>query len=250
MLDRRAGLLWPTVFSALGFVFLLGLGTWQLQRMAWKEGLIAQIEQRVVAPPTPFAEVLGRAAKGENLEYTRVRVVGRFIPRQERLLWVAAVTGPGWHVYTPLVSQEGSVVIVNRGYVPDARRDPASRPEPEVSGDVTLVGLLRGPEVKTAFTAENNIARNIWHWRDLDGMAQSMRLDPGRSVAPFFLDAEKGSPAGALGPQGGVTRLEIPNNHLQYVVTWYGLAATLVGVYIAFARARLQRVREETSTAT
>ena len=248
MLDRRAGLLWPTVFSALALAVLIGLGTWPLQRMAWNDGRIAQLEQRVVAAPTPFADVLERAAKGEDLEYSRVRVAGRLIPGQERLLWVATATGPGWHVYAPLVTREGPVVIINRGYVPDARRDPASRPEPEVAADVTLVGLLRAPEVKTAFTADNNVSRNIWHWRDLAGMAQSMQLDPGQRVAPFFLDAEKGSPAGALGPQGGVTRLEIPNNHLQYVVTWYGLAVTLVGVYVAFARARLQRVREETLT--
>ena len=141
-------------------------------------------------------------------------------------------------------------MIVNRGFVPDARREASSRPEPELAGEVTLVGLLRKPEVMATFTPENNVARNIWHWRDLAGMAASMVPDAKAELAPFFLDAEKGSPAGRLGPQGGVTRLENANNHLQYAVTWYGIAATLIGVYVAFLRVRLQRVREDASQAT
>jgi surfeit locus 1 family protein len=252
MSGRQAGLFWPTVLSVVALAILIGLGTWQMQRLAWKNNLIAQIEARVAAAPVPFTEALERARRGEDLEYTRVAVTGQFIPGRERHLWVASAAGPGWHVYAPMVTRGGAgpVVIVNRGFVPDARRAAASRPEPGLADEVTLVGLLRKPEVKTAFTPDNDVARNIWHWRDLVGMAQSMVPETATPLAPFFLDAEKGARAGPLGPQGGVTRLEIANNHLQYAMTWYGLAATLVGVYVAFARARLQRVREDAPSAT
>jgi len=245
--DRKTGLLWPTVLSVLALAVLLGLGTWQMQRLAWKNNLIAQIEARVVAAPLPFTEALERARKGEDLEYTRVAVTGSFMPGRESHLWVASTAGPGWHVYAPMATQGGAgpVVIVNRGFVPDARRQASARPEPGLAGDVTLIGLLRRSEVKATFTPDNDVARNIWHWRDLAGMARSMVPEADTRLAPFFLDAEQGAPAGPLGPRGGVTRLEIANNHLQYAMTWYGLAATLVGVYVAFARSRLQRVRED-----
>jgi len=248
---RNLGLFWPTVLSAIALVALIGLGAWQMQRLAWKNNLIAQIESRVVAAPMPFTEALERARKGEDLEYTRVAVSGQFMPGIERHLWVASSAGPGWHIYAPMATQGGAgpVLIVNRGFVPDARRAASSRPEPALAGEVALVGLLRKPEVSATFTPDNDVARNIWHWRDLAGMARSMLPEAKTRVALFFLDAEKGSPAGPLGPQGGVTRLEIANNHLQYAMTWFGIAATLIGVYVAFARSRLQRVREDTSRA-
>lgn len=245
MAGGRSGLLWPTVASALALIVLIGLGTWQMQRLAWKNHLIAQIEARVVAAPIAFTEALERTAKGEDLEYARVAVTGRFMPDRERHLWVATTAGPGWHIYAPLATEAGPVVIVNRGFVPDARRAASLRPEPELAGEVALVGLLRKPEVLATFTPENDVARNIWHWRDLAGMSASMMPDAKGRVAPFFLDAEKGARAATLGPRGGVTRLEIANNHLQYAVTWYGIAATLVGVYVAFVRGRLQRGRED-----
>lgn len=250
MAVRKAGLLWPTVLSVGALAVLIGLGTWQMQRLAWKNNLISQIEERVVAAPVPFEEALERARKGEDLEYTRVAVSGSFMPGRERHLWVATSAGPGWHVFAPLVTRAGPIVVVNRGFVPDARRAASTRPEPRLTGEVMLVGLFRKPEVKATFTPDNDVARNIWHWRDLAGMAQSMLPETGNQLAPFFLDAEKGAPAGPLGPKGGVTRLEIANNHLQYAMTWYGLAVTLVGVYLAFARARLQRGREDAFPAT
>lgn len=242
--DRKAGLFWPSVLSAFTLVALLGLGTWQVQRLNWKNGLIAQIEARVHAPPVPLEDALAAVRRGADLEYTRVAVKGRWVPGIERYLWAPASAGPGWHVYAPLKTASGSVVIVNRGFVPDAHRDPTTRPEPAQAGDVSLVGLLRMPEPKGTFTPENDAARNIWYWRDVGGMARSMLPDADAEVAPFAIDAEAGS-AQPPGPQGGVTRLELPNSHLQYALTWYGLAATLVGVYVAFVWSRLQRDRED-----
>lgn len=246
----KAGLMLPTILTIAALAVLIALGTWQLQRKAWKDGLIAQISARTTAPPIAFDDALARALKGEDLEYTRVSVTGRWVAGGEAHLWAPAVAGPGWHVYHPLATRAGPTVIVNRGFVPDARRDPASRPEPEVAAEIMIVGLLRKSEIKAMFTPDNAPERNIWYWRDLDAMARTLIPHSTTTLAPFFLDAEKGSPASRLGPQGGVTRLDVPNTHLQYAMTWYGLALTLVGVYTAFAWGRLQRRRETDPSAT
>jgi len=241
---RKPGLLWPTIASAVALAVLLGLGTWQVQRLQWKNSLIAQIAERTHASPLPLADALAAVRRGDDLEYSRVAVTGRWVPGVERYLWAPSSSGSGWHVYAPLKTQAGPVVIVNRGLVDDAHRDPATRPEPSQSSDVSLIGLLRMPEHKNAFTPDNDVARNVWYWRDVDGMARSMfPVAEASTVAPFALDAEAGGPPPPA-PQGGVTRLNIPNSHLQYAATWYGLAATLVGVYVAFAWSRLQRGRE------
>lgn len=246
---RGTGLLWPSIFSAFVLAVLLGLGTWQLQRLHWKNGLIAQIEARVHASPVPLTDALAGLGRGDDLEYTRVAVTGRWVPGIERYLWAPASSGPGWHVYAPLKTAAGLVVLVNRGFVPDARRDPATRPEPAEAGEVSLIGLLRMPEAKHMFTPDNDVERNIWYSRDISGMAQSMAGSVGAAIAPFAIDAEAGATQ-SPGPQGGVTRLELPNSHLQYAVTWYGLAATLVGVYVAFVWSRLQRDREDVRPTT
>jgi len=247
--DRRTGLLWPSIFSAFALVVLLGLGTWQVQRLQWKNGLIAQIEARVHAVPISLADALAAVKRGDDLEYARVKVTGTWIPGVEWHLWAPSSNGPGWHVYAPLKTNGGTVVIVNRGFVPDALRNPATRPEPSSPNEETLVGLLRMPEPKHLFTPDNDLARNVWYSRDIGAMARAMPVGAGADVAPFALDAEAGS-APPPAPQGGVTRLELPNSHLQYAVTWYGLAATLVGVYVAFVRSRLQRDREDAGSAT
>ncbi|MBS0240553.1 MAG: SURF1 family protein [Proteobacteria bacterium] len=234
---KSAGLLWPTVATALAMALLISLGNWQWHRKNWKEGLIAKIDARVHAAPMELGEALRRAKAGEDLEYTRVRAVGRFLPGIERYYWAAGPDGSGWHVYAPLATPDG-VVVINRGYVPDRDRDPARRPEP-AGGTREIVGLLRKPEMKGMFAPDNDPVRNMWYWRDLAGMVRSMPTVDGGTVAPFFLEAEKGLEKPPL-PQGGVTRLEIPNNHLQYVLTWYGFAAALAGVYAVFAWGRLK----------
>src|SRR5690606_24845286 len=127
-------------------VVLLGLGTWQVQRLHWKNGLIGQINTRVHAAPVPLADVLQAVKRGEDLEYTRVAVTGEWVPGIERYLWAPSVHGSGWHVYAPLKTNAGSILIVNRGFVPDTHRDPATRIETGQSGDISLIGLLRMPE--------------------------------------------------------------------------------------------------------
>lgn len=231
-----ARLLWPTVGAAMGLAVLIGLGTWQLQRKAWKEGIIAKIETRVLAPPADLVPLLTASQPDNDLEYTHVRVRGRYLHDKERYVYAPQQTGLGWHVLTPLATDSGPVVWINRGFVPDERRAPETRKDGLVDGEVTVTGLLREPRTG-AFTPANDVARNIWHWADIAGLtASAFTARP--SVLPAVVEADASeTPPGGL-PQGGVTRLKIPNRHLEYALTWYGLAATLIGVFAVFARGR------------
>ena len=239
MLTKAKGLLWPAVMTVVGVAFLIGLGTWQMQRLAWKQGLIGAIAERTHAVPVPLAAVEGRAAEGGDPEYARVTVEGRLLNDHELHFYAFDERlGPGYHVVTPLKRADGSIVFVNRGFVPQDRKDPATRAAGQPTGDVKIVGLVRAPSPAGLFTPDNDPAKNTWYWYDLDAMAAAA-LAPGKSpVVPFIVDAEvdPGLPGGF--PKGGVTRLELPNRHLEYALTWYGLAAALVAVFAAFAVTR------------
>jgi surfeit locus 1 family protein len=239
---RKARLFWPTLAALAGLAVLFGLGTWQLERKRWKEELIARITARVHADAVPLASVTAAPVDKTDLEYTRVSVSGRFLHDKEQYRYAPSTSGQGWHVYTPLQTPEGSLVWINRGFVPDMRKIPATRLKGQVEGDVEVRGLIRLPPRPGLFAAQNDPAHNIWYWPDIAGMtAAAFRGRPDAAkVLPLVVEADaKPAPPGGL-PAGGVTRLDIPNRHLEYALTWYGLAATLVGVYLAFSISRLR----------
>jgi surfeit locus 1 family protein len=235
-------LVWPAVATLVGVAFLIGLGTWQMRRLAWKEGLIGAIAERTHAPPVALATVEARAAEGGDPEYARVTVDGWFLNDHELYFYAFDESlGPGYHVLTPMKRADGSIVFVNRGFVPLDRKDPATRAAGQPSGDVEIVGLVRAPQPPKLFTPDNDPAKNIWYWYDLPAMTAAALAGGDARVVPLIVDAEA-NPAlpGGL-PKGGVTRVELPNRHLEYALTWYGLAAALVGVFVAFAAGRWQR---------
>ena len=245
---RNARLFWPTLAALAGLAVLIGLGTWQMERKRWKEGLLAQIAARVHAEPVPVAAALERAGgKGEAVpEYTHVSVTGRFNHAKERYLYAPTPAGLGWHVYTPLEIAGSKVIWINRGLVPDVRKAPATRHKGQVEGGVEVRGLVRHPSLPGSFAARNDPDHNLWYWPDLGAMTVSAfpnaSPDALPQVLPFVIEADAGpAPPGGL-PRGGVTRLSLPNRHLEYALTWYGLAATLVGVYLAFVISRLRFV--------
>lgn len=235
--DKR--LIWPGVATLVGVVLLCALGTWQLQRLAWKEGLVADIAARAHGAPVSIAVVEERAARGDDVEYTRVAVDGAFANDREIHLYALDESGgPGFHVITPLRLADGTIVLVNRGFVPNDLKDPARRGAGQLSGTVSVTGLVRHGDRQGTFIPANDVTRNIWYWRDMDAMAGAAAGADASRVHRFVIDAEaEPAPPGGW-PRGGVTRLELPNRHLEYALTWYGLAAALVGVFLAFAASR------------
>jgi surfeit locus 1 family protein len=240
---RQAGLVWPGVLAAAGFAVLIGLGSWQMSRKAWKEGLLAQIGARAHAEPVELSQALRRWHEGDDVEYLHVRLRGRFLHARERHVFtVDERLGPGFNIYTPLETPERRLVLVNRGFVPAPLKEPSTRSAGQVEGEVTLTGLVRRPALRSPFTPDSEPGRNLFYWPDYPNMLASAQPAGASNLtpAPFFLDADA-EPANSGGfPHGGVTRLTLPNRHLEYALTWYGLALTLAGVFASFARARLR----------
>ncbi len=229
------GLLAPAV---LAFALLLALGTWQIERKAWKEGLIASLTERLAAPPSalpapPSWPTLDRARD----EYRRVKFSATFDHGKESLVYAAAsvfrpdVSGVGYWVFTPARLADGSVVMVNRGFVPERRQDPATRADGQIAAPVEMVGALRWPEARHWFTPDDDPRHNLWFVRDPLAMANAKGL---RAVAPFYVEQESPVPPGGL-PQPGKLAVRLRNAHLQYALTWYGLALVLVVVFVAWA---------------
>jgi surfeit locus 1 family protein len=237
---RHAGLVWPTLFGLAALAVLVGLGTWQLQRLYWKEALIAKIAARVKAEPVALSHALRTSAEGGDVEYAHVVARGRFHHDKERYLYAPAKSGLGWHVYTPLELAPGSIVWVNRGFVPDALKDPKARPGAGApDGQGGIAGIVRLRPQPGLFRPQNDPARNLWYWPDAAAMTGSAFGSQSVETAPFTIDADLAAGADTW-PRGGTTRIDLPNRHLEYAVTWYGLALTLIGVYAAFAVGRLR----------
>jgi len=235
----------PTLAALCALAVLIGLGMWQLDRKAWKENLISTITARLAAtpvvgvPPRSQWQTLERA----QMEYRRVTVPVEFLNDQEALVYTIGsalrpdVKGLGYWVFTPARLPGGSIVVVNRGFVPAERKDPATRREGQVSGPVDIVGVLRWPDERGLFTPDDEPQHNIWYVRDPAVIGPAKHWG---SVAPFFIDLETPEPPGGL-PRAGPVELRLPDNHLQYALTWFGLALTLVGVYVAFMISRFRR---------
>jgi len=228
---RTASLLKLTLATLMGVALLVGLGVWQLQRLQWKEGLIARVEARTKSEPLSLERAIALAREARDLSYTPVTAEGRYHHALERYLYALSPEGePGWHVITPLETVKGTMVLVDRGFVPNALRDPATRKQGEVQEVVTVTGLVRQSEAPTIFVPDNEPDKNQWFSRDLPAMARSMFPGGTVQVAPFFLEAKASEVPGGW-PQGGQTRLSFPNNHQQYAITWFGLAFCLVVIY-------------------
>jgi surfeit locus 1 family protein len=238
---RRAGLLWPTAASLALLLVLTGLGSWQLERKEWKEALLATIAARVAAPAVDLARAEAMARAGDDIAYLHILARGRFLHDKERYRYAPTAAGLGWHVYTPLELAPDRVVWVNRGFVPDANRARDTRAAGLVAGEVEVSGLVRPYRKKGVFEPNNDVARNLWYWPDFEAMSSSAFA----SIAgpPFAIDADRSFAVPGGLPQGGVTRLQLPNRHLEYALTWYGLALTLIAVYFSLAAERLRRGR-------
>jgi surfeit locus 1 family protein len=236
--------LWLAVCAALLFAGFAALGTWQVERRAWKLDLIARVEQRVHAPavaaPAPDQWPTVSAAGDE---YRHVRIAGTFLHDRETLVQAATELGGGFWVLTPLRMADGRVVLVNRGFVPPEARERTARGAPESSGETVVTGLLRMTEPGGGFLRKNDPAGERWYSRDVQAIAAARGL---RDVAPFFVDVDVDADATEprTWPAGGLTVIAFHNSHLVYALTWYGLALMVLG---AAWFARRQNGRDEAS---
>lgn len=230
--STRSGPGWLVSILALAaFLILIALGTWQVQRLQWKEALLASIEERSQAEPVPIDRILALKAAGEPVEYRATEVTGRFLHEAEQFFFATHEGASGFYVYTPLERADGSIVFVNRGFVVMDLKNPDLRAEGQVEGVVTVSGLAREPlyEKPSWIVPDNDPAQNIFYWKDIDAFAENAGIERSR-VLDIFVDADEAANPGGW-PMGGVTIVNLPNNHLQYAVTWYGLAAALAGVF-------------------
>jgi surfeit locus 1 family protein len=210
---------------------LIGLGVWQVERLHWKEGLLASIDQSTHAAPLPIDEPRIRNLEGIRPPYMRVSLRGQFDHAKEAYLFGGDIAGnPGYHVITPFHAINGMTFLVDRGYVPSDKRDPATRPEGQVTGEQTVVGLLRLDEKPGLFTPAADVAHRVFYVRD--GMAIAKAI--GIQISDDSIIDADATPNPGGWPRGGQTIIDIPNNHLSYAFTWFGLAVVLMGIYIAY----------------
>ena len=238
---RRHGPLFTA--AAFGTIILVSLGFWQVQRLSWKEDVIAQIEARQHAPvkgAPPGAD--WPALQPDDYEYRHVAVVGTYQSAQSALVFRggspnAPGEGAGYHVLTPLRLPDGATILVNRGFAPQAAAADARANVPD--GAVSVTGLMRSPESRNLFTPADEPQKGVWYTRDPASIAAKFGLT---RVAPFSIDADA-DPKARGWPRPGATIVEIPNNHLSYALTWFGLAAALAGVTAAYLYSQRARPR-------
>ncbi|MFA9219422.1 MAG: SURF1 family protein [Sphingomonadaceae bacterium] len=245
------------IIATLMLAGFFALGTWQLFRLQWKLALIERVEQRVhAAPQAAPAPAQWAQVSAERHEYLHVRVSGRYLPASATQVLASTGRGIGYWVLTPLCSTDGSIVMVNRGFVPAGAGGWKAQPAPptasgpaacaSASGEqVSVTGLLRLSETASHALRQNEPARNYWYGRDLQAIASARGLPP---VAPYFIDADAAGeqPPLALSaapqPLGGMTLVQFPNNHLVYAVTWFALALMMAAaIYWVLRDARHAR---------
>jgi cytochrome oxidase assembly protein ShyY1 len=237
----RQGLLVPCLVALAAFLVLVGLGTWQLQRKAWKEGLVAAMHERLAAAPVDLPPASQWASLNvDSAEFRRVKFHAQFTEGRGVYVYVAGsalrddIKEPGYFAFAPARLDDGTAVVVNRGYIPMDQQTgwPA--------GTMEVVGYLRWPESRPWFLSDTNSASETWFVRDHRAMAAAKAWG---DVAPFYVDQESPVPASGL-PRPAALTVNLRNDHLQYAVTWFGLAAVLVGCFVAWLITRRRNAAE------
>ena len=241
---KRGSAITATVLAVVCVMILIGLGFWQLERKVWKENLIATVTSRIAQAPADFPPRANwPRLPQDDTEFSRVTFPAEFLAGQEALVYTAGspfrpdVKGPGYWVFAPAQLAGGSIVLVNRGFIPLDKKDPATRAEGNVRGSVDIVGAMRWPETRGLFTPADDPKTNVWYLRDLQAMAAEKKW---ATAAPFYIDQEGPVPPGSL-PLPAKIDVKLSDNHLQYAVTWFGLALGLAGVYLVWIAGRLRR---------
>jgi surfeit locus 1 family protein len=233
------------VSSFAGVLILLGLGVWQLERLEWKRGVLANLERAVSsdAPVLTLRQAEEMIERESSVDYLRVGIEGSFDNSAERFLFSVLDREPGWRVIAPLITREGRIVWVDRGFVPQALRSQDDRPGSLIAGETALVGLQRRPRPRGYFTPANQPSDNIWYWPDVPALNASLGPRPGVEPSKYIVEALPSPSAPAWPKAVAPAPAAIANNHLQYALTWFALAALLVVMTFML----LKRPRKENS---
>jgi surfeit locus 1 family protein len=224
-------LLWPTLITLPCVGILIAFGSWQVERLHWKQSLIDERAAALAADPIALPRDLSAP---EGLEFRRVVVRGKYL--HERELYVlnrAYKSRAGLHIITPLrrtAGAGGGVVLINRGWAPLDRRDPATRPGGQIAGQVEVTGIVRvGVTARGKFTPANDPVKGLWFAPDPRAMARAADV----AAPEIIIEAGPAKNIGGL-PLGGQTMTTLTNSHLSYVLTWYGLAIALIVIYLIY----------------
>jgi len=236
---RGPGFAVPAVFALVAVVIFIGLGSWQLQRKAWKEALIESLEQRLSTPPVdlPPRERWATLDPADD-EFRHVRFSAALLPSADALVYTSGsalrsdVSGAGYWVFAPARLPAGGLVVVNRGFVPQGWQDPAIRDAGSTPANAELVGVMRWPESRGAFSPKDDPGHNLWFVRDPVAIAAAKGWG---DIAPFYIELESPQPANGL-PRAGRLRANLRNEHFQYAITWYGLALVVVTMFVFWVR--------------
>ncbi len=235
--QRRRSVLLPALFTLFVVAGLISLGSWQIERKAWKEALIATLDRRLAAPPAPLPprSEWPRLSQDDD-EFRRVTFTAAFPPGEEARIYTSGsafrpdVSGPGYWIFAPARLPGGGVVVVDRGFLPEGMQEPAR----QSAAAIELTGVLRWPETPGLFTPKEEPARNLWFARDHRAIATAKNWG---AVAPFYVDLESPSPPGGL-PRPGPLVVNLRNEHFQYAITWFGLAAVVTVAFAFWLRSR------------
>lgn len=230
--------IWPVLAAAgLGIAMLCGLGTWQVQRLHWKEGLLAQLAAKAAADPVDLAEAARQQEQGLDTEFLKVHFSAVYGPGAELRLISSFDGGPGWTIITPAVTLDGRGLLVDRGQVPPEKLDSHGTPK----GDVEITGVIRRYlNGRARFDPDNDALKNQWYWWDIPAMLQAAHFPDAVKPEVFVVQLLPDTAADAL-PRPPEPRANLSNNHLGYAITWFGLALALLAVTAIYLRGQMKK---------
>ena len=221
----------PTIFTLVTIIILLALGTWQLKRLYWKNNLVTEITER--GKMSPLTILAHDKIDIDAMRYRKVSVTGHFLHDKEVHLFTGAreMRGKnGYNIITPLEQEDGSVILVDRGWVPAEKKERASRADNLPSGELSVVGMLQSGEHPGIFTPKNNIDKNLWFWIDIPAIAGFA----GKALQNVYVRVLQNENDGNILPIAGKDTIEIRNDHLEYAIIWYSLALALLVIYLIY----------------
>ncbi|MCX7347964.1 MAG: hypothetical protein NTZ54_00045 [Alphaproteobacteria bacterium] len=224
---ERPPRIWPVVIATiLGLAILVTLGVWQVNRLAWKEVLLAQLAANAAAPAVDLKTAFNMSRAGSNVEFVRVKFTGTYKNDASMKMLSGYDGGQGWTIITPAASSDGWAVIVDRGRLPGQMLEHFQ----QLDGPQEIEGVLRThPYGQGLFDPANDPKANMWYWWDVQGMVAAIGLPADLKPYPFAVQLVP-TGNGVDFPRPQEPKADLANNHLGYAITWFGLALTLLGV--------------------